>query len=339
MTRRARLAALVIALVLVASCSSSGGTSSSETPSSSDSTVAKTLRGFVSGTLVSGHQELAAAATKLQTTLQGCDARVADARDAWRQTRLAWDKVAPFAFGAQTQRLLPSQVDYWPVKTDEIDAFAAATGDVTPTDVGALGSGARGLPALERLLFSTTPLAGRRCAYAQQLTKDIAEGAANVASDWQHDADVFAKYNRALADVVSALADAAYRIADDQLAMPAGVRAGTTPNPALLHGREGGMALIDAKTQLESIRAAYAAAVAPILAARGPDADASMNAALAAAAQALNLITGDLATAITAQRDVVLAASEACRVVRYTFATQVAGALGITLNVPAGDGD
>jgi hypothetical protein len=39
------------------------------------------------------------------------------------------------------------------------------------------------------------------------------------------------------------------------------------------------------------------------------------------------------------QRDPVLAAAESCRQVQRVFATQIAGALGLTLNVPAGDGD
>jgi predicted lipoprotein len=167
----------------------------------------------------------------------------------------------------------------------------------------------------------------------------MARGAADVADLWENDASRFASDSRALADLVSALADAVYLIADTELAMPAGSRAGTSPDPKLVRGRAGAMSLEDAQTQLDAIKAAHLAGVAPILDARSPEAAASINTALDAARAALSAIPGDLQGAVVTQREVVLAAAEACRQVQRTYATQVAGSLGLTLNVPAGDGD
>ena len=60
---------------------------------------------------------------------------------------------------------------------------------------------------------------------------------------------------------------------------------------------------------------------------------------IARAKDAATSLDGDLRTMVVDRRTEVLAASEASRQARLVLATQVAGSLGLTLNIAAGDGD
>lgn len=329
MTRRA-FVTVMVALVMSAGCSSFGhGTSRAD---ESIAALAQ-LRQHITEV----HRTVAADAANLAAALGDCPVDRGPAREAWRTLRLAWDRAAVFRFGPQATTRLAARVDFWPSKAQDVESFAARTGPVTADDVGALGAGAVGLPALEVLLFSATPLDARRCAYARALASEIESRATTVADEWDRDAADFAHADRALADVVSALADALYRVADDQLAMPAGSRAGSEPDPTLVRGGDAAMALADAASQLESIERAYAIAVAPSLA--GRPADEGFRTAIARAKDAVTSLDGDLRTMVVDRRNEVLAASEASRQARLVLATQVAGSLGLTLNIAAGDGD
>jgi predicted lipoprotein len=329
-TRHVRIALFVLLVFLLPSCS--GG--------DSNKSVAPTMRALVVETIAPAYRSLGNAAADLSQSLTRCSAGIAESREAWRAARLAWDRASVFRLGPQVERFLVAAVDFWPTAPEAVDYFADGfTTDLTRDRVAALGSGAKGLPAIERLLFSSSALEGRRCAYARELAEVIREGADGAAADWEARADSFSRDKRALADVVSGLADSVYVLADAALAMPAGTRAGAAPDVKLVRGREGAMALDDAKTQLDAIDAAYKKGVAPVLLSRARDVDTSMTTALENARTALSAITTDLSSAVTQQRDLVINASEACRQVQRMFATQVASTLGLTLNVAAGDGD
>lgn len=213
---------------------------------------------------------------------------------------------------------------------------------MTADSVGVLGSNTKGLPALEHLLFTGAPTP-RRCAYAAELSRSIAVIADDTVAGWDIGLKRFLLTQRLLDDTVSVLADAAHRLADENLAMPAGARAIApgAPDPALVRGAGGKMAGQDVQAQLAAITAGYEVTVAPILRGRDPGAHASVTAALGAAAQAVAAVPDDLATAVTrpAERTRIVAAAEACRNIQRVLATQVVSVLGLTLYFLSTDGD
>ncbi len=104
------------------------------------------------------------------------------ARPAWRRSLQAWDALATVAVGPLVERRSARRVDFQPTRPDAI-ARALQNAEAGPLDAELLGSAARGLPALEWLLWS--PQAPRpqaaACRYATTLATDLQDEAAALA--------------------------------------------------------------------------------------------------------------------------------------------------------------
>lgn len=112
-----------------------------------------------------------AAATKLE-----------QARERWKASALAWDRLSGVQIGPLVQRRSTRQIDFTPTRPELIKrAIQAAPQDATAME--SIGTPAKGLPALEWLLW-TQPIAPATpaCRYAVQ-----------VAADIQREADALAK--------------------------------------------------------------------------------------------------------------------------------------------------
>lgn len=100
-----------------------------------------------------------------------------DARTQWAATTQAWERLSTVAVGPLIQRRSARQIDFNPTRPEQIERTIASA----PADVAALervGSSAKGLPALEWLLW-TRPVrpdtAG--CRYAHLVAQDVAREA------------------------------------------------------------------------------------------------------------------------------------------------------------------
>jgi uncharacterized protein len=104
------------------------------------------------------------------------------ARSAWRQTLLAWSRVASVAVGPLIERRSARRIDMHPLRP----ALMAAAIDGAPASAEAMeriGSPAKGFAALEALLWPTPAAAGTpACAYAVQVAADIEREAVALAS-------------------------------------------------------------------------------------------------------------------------------------------------------------
>ena len=109
-------------------------------------------------------------------------ATLAQARESWKATALAWDRLSGVQVGPLVQRRSSRQIDFTPTRPELIKRAI----QTAPQDAGAMesiGTPAKGLPALEWLLWTqliapATPA----CRYAVQ-----------VAADIQREADALAK--------------------------------------------------------------------------------------------------------------------------------------------------
>jgi len=119
----------------------------------------------------------------------GSAERLAAARTAWRQAAIAVRYLEAWPLGPTLEvRALP-RMDFWPTRVPQIEAAVADQGRGT-LDLKQVGVTARGLPALEYLLFDTgrgTPaLAGAaHCQYAQRLAAEVAELSTELNAAWQ----------------------------------------------------------------------------------------------------------------------------------------------------------
>ena len=127
---------------------------------------------------------------------QGCSgAARAPARLAWVRTMQAWTQASAIATGPLLQRRSSRSIDFQPTRprlivqaVESLRAQSGPSGAPLPPDAARLertGSPARGLPALEWLLWAPdAPTDAAACAWAQGLAEELAREAAAVEADW-----------------------------------------------------------------------------------------------------------------------------------------------------------
>lgn len=88
----------------------------------------------------------------------------------WRQTLLAWAAVSTPAIGPVLERRSQRRLDFWPTRPALLEK-AVASEPLSLGDLDAVGSPAKGLPAMEHLL--RVPMTPARCNYLTLLAEDI----------------------------------------------------------------------------------------------------------------------------------------------------------------------
>lgn len=139
--------------------------------------------------------EAAALRPALEQVCKGQAGALAAARGQWQSAALAWDRLAGVAIGPIVQRRSIRQIDFTPTRPQLIERAIRAQ----PADLRALervGTPAKGLPALEWLLWTRPVAAGSpACRYAVLISTEVAaegralaQGFAELAArDWNAD--------------------------------------------------------------------------------------------------------------------------------------------------------
>lgn len=126
-------------------------------------------------------QALLAALSAQCAAPAGDAAALAAARSAWGEAALALGRLSAVSVGPLLQRRTLRQIDFAPTRPELIRRAIAQTEAQAPADVAALeriGTPAKGLPALEWLLWTQTPNAlaapgTPACRYAQLLAENV----------------------------------------------------------------------------------------------------------------------------------------------------------------------
>lgn len=107
-------------------------------------------------------------------------AKLEAARAAWVKTLAAWDALATLPLGPLIERRALRTLDFQPVRPELIER-AIARRPASLADMQRVGTPAKGLPALEWLLW-TRPVAPQSpgCAYAEQVAEELAREAAGL---------------------------------------------------------------------------------------------------------------------------------------------------------------
>ena len=152
---------------------------------------ADAMRGLLRHQQVPRAQAFAGAADTLQAALRshcetsGTDARarLEAARAAWRGALASWERLATVPLGAVIERRAVRELDFNPTRP-ELIARAIARQPSGPEGMERIGTPAKGLPALEWLLW-TRPVAARTpaCDYAVQVAAELARSAGDLRSD------------------------------------------------------------------------------------------------------------------------------------------------------------
>ena len=116
--------------------------------------------------------EFVDAARQLRDTLaEGCTGSAV--RQRFVATLLAWDRLSTVAIGPLIERRSPRRIDFMPTRPEAIER-AIELAPKGEEGMQRIGSAAKGLPALEWLLFKRADKTGAACRYAAEVAADIA---------------------------------------------------------------------------------------------------------------------------------------------------------------------
>lgn len=152
-------------------------------------------------------------ADKLHRALASSQTPWSSLRPAWISTMLAWEHLSAVAVGPVLERRALRAIDFWPTRPAQI---ARALGQVDLAggrviDMETTGASARGLPALEWLLFRHTGQSAERAfasacaAHVLQEAHALAQGYAALAQAEREESDAWALYGEWYGQAVGAL--------------------------------------------------------------------------------------------------------------------------------------
>ncbi len=284
---------------------------------------------------------------------------LAGAQSAWRDARRPFKRLEAARFGPLAELRIDGAVDFWPARTDDIDAELTLETPMTQTYVSGLASTRKGLPALEYLLFAQSDRLAeeRACAYAAAIAADIDVRAADLATAWGPFRDElvtagdgsseYSKLSDALDDVGNALFGGVADIEGMKLAAPLGRRDGDVPQPDQAESRFADNAITDLLDALDGALAVYTstygAATGPSLSAAtaslSPQLDADVHATFDACRAAVLAIPPPLRTAVVDAPASVDEALACTKTLYDLLVVDVAGVLGLTPTFGDNDGD
>ncbi len=290
------------------------------------------------------------------------------AREAWRSCRAPWKQARAFGYGPTKDH--DGNIDWTPIKPDNIEQAIASAPAFTADDIAGRGTSSKGLLALEYLLFdpaltddavvaklTTDAGADARRSYVVALGADLAREAAALEAEWAAFGPEIAKagsgsavYQRAqtaIDDIVGQLVFQVDVTANDGIAAPLGLKTGGAIAPELEVARLSDNTLTDIESELAGIEAVWNGRFADVDDLGIDDLVREKSAALAddvlakiaAAKAAVAAIPPPLRTALTAAPATLQAAFDAIIALKKLLAADVVTTLGVTLSVNDNDGD
>jgi predicted lipoprotein len=299
----------------------------------------------------------ALAATPTAATLETTRAR-------WRDALAAWKATFAFRQGRLVALAPHFHAVYWPAETKKLDAIVADSKPIDAASVRELGISAKGMFALERLLFAAPPrkdapaaappletLSGdgagaRRRTLVKALAADVAataRAASELVNDDKFAGEVAAEGQVALNRLVNDLVAVTENVVNDRLTFSVGaVESGViawTPYEGDASGTSGTIAASLLHGVANLYRAGQDGGVAQLVRSTSPDAAGPVDAAMKRTLEAVDGLGPSLPEAVRRDRPAAQRASAAGKALEVALKTNVASALGVTLTFTAGDGD
>jgi predicted lipoprotein len=255
------------------------------------------------------------------------------ARAAWKESLTAWETLAGVAIGPVLERRSQRAIDFTPTRPRMIEKAIQAA-PRTAADMELIGTPAKGLPALEWLLW-TRPIAPGTpaCAYAVRVAEDIRREADALAAAQPATGDAHVL----LTELVNQWVGGIERLRWPGMEMPVRVAStsATLVEPDFPRRASGAVALAWSGQwrALRELALTGEASLAGALRARGQGAQAD---ALAAAVLAADDAMRSLETS---DRERIFTAAKLLAALRQRVENEVAPALGVSIGFSDADGD
>ncbi|MBL0910989.1 MAG: imelysin family protein [Bacteroidia bacterium] len=152
--------------------------------------------------IVPSFVEFATASTQLETEAQAFCAAPDIAgleivQQRWKETAYAIKKIELFQEGPVKNALLYPMIDFWPVRTNDVNNYLANSTTITKQDLNSKGSTVKGSPVIEYLIFdktggnsavldrfTTAADASKRKDYLLALTDLLQDHAQQLSAEW-----------------------------------------------------------------------------------------------------------------------------------------------------------
>ncbi len=310
------------------------------------------------------HEAFATAAAALDTSAAAFAASpdattLAQVRVDWKAARVAFRATDALAFGPVEDLRISEAIDYWPTRTDTVEALIAGTDAIDPDAVRSLGANRKGFPALEYLLFGDddailTAMTGnpRRATYVASLAHAVSLKANELRDAWVGSTGYaaslgapgtgnakFPSAKSAIDSIVNQSFFVGDLVANGVIGTPSGLRSGGSVDVTLERSRLSGNSLAEIKASVDSIKAVYDHGLGTLVKARSPTVDTETLARFDAAYAAIAAIPEPFTDSLTTHPDEVHAAYIAVRDLKNDYAADVSTALGVTLRFSDNDGD
>jgi predicted lipoprotein len=296
------------------------------------------------------------------------EATLEAARGAWWDARGPFKQAEVFAFGPFKEfpwRLGP-KLDFWPARPETIDEVLAGSEPLDAASVSALGAPARGLPALEYVLYppeldvlSELGPGTRRCEYLAGLGADLRASAGELRRAWARDGDdylgelidagrgseTYMTLPMAVGEVVQRMGFLLENMRNDKLRKPLGGSVDGPPAPDAAESRFSGRSLTDLRDNVEGLRLVYfgpggeAVGLGSYLRARGKDFDPLLGARFAAVTAALDAVPEPLTVAVADDPRSVARLIEALEELGRAVQVDILNALAQNVGFNDNDGD
>lgn len=325
------------------------------------------LRSWVNDFLLVRYAELEAKLEALRVASRALEESpseddLRDAQSAWRDARRPWKETEVFKFGPVADEPLRygPKIDFWPARPDTIEALLAETGTLDPDD---LGAAAKGLPAVEYLLFGAGAREGfhestRRYEYLVVLVDDLILQTQRLAEAWDpaggdyqselveagRGSTMYDTLSMALSEVVNRMGFTIENIRADKLG--AGIAPDGTPQPDKLESLFSGRSIGDINDNLRGIEQLYFGdpklgllGLDDYLEHRGFHLGARMQSELANSRAALERIDLPFSVAIDSEQELVEDAIDRLELLQRLIQVDVIGALSLNVRFNDNDGD
>jgi predicted lipoprotein len=292
-------------------------------------------------------------------------------QQAWRQAVVPLKRSEMFRLGPAAG--LISAVDFWPSRPPLIQKALADPQPITEEFIESVGAAARGVSALEYLLFdpegSNSALitqfrdglkGKRRCAYLTGIIGHLAQQAQGVATAWSPDGGNFvaevatagqgsATYptaHKAVSDIVNRLLAALEHVHKNKLGRPL-YGNGKSPWPTWVEAGRSGNSLANILENLQGLRAVYAGidgttnglGFDDYLTALGSPLGERITQHIQMALAAVQAIPPPLRVAVVEHPQAVEAAYQALKVLLVLLKVDMTNLLGVTVDFSDNDGD
>ncbi|HEX6244031.1 MAG TPA: imelysin family protein [Polyangiales bacterium] len=279
------------------------------------------------------------------------------ARAAFSEALVRFQRAQTFRSGPLVESNTFLRAAFWPVRGANLERVIADSVPLTAASVEALGVDAKGLFALERLLFDQVgggaedwlcgPDAMRARRFARLLAEDVASRVdAVVASmgDGGGFARRFAADGQAgLTRLITQNVETLESIALDRLQRPLELHAQGRLKPGEVPGDFSGLSFVMSRVQLEALRAQYVGrddrGVAALVVQAAPAIAPRVQGLLDGALGALEALQKPLRQTLEHSPAAVKGAFDQVKALEIAYKVELASALAVTLSLVSGDGD